>query len=76
MSDEVRSKENIENAYHKVLDLSYQSTENFILSFLGGSAKKDTLISRPFPHSANIGAPPVCQAPILGAGDRSMSKTA
>lgn len=73
--DEVRTKVNIENAYHKILYLLYQSTENFILSFLGGNAKKDTFSSCPFTHSANIRAPPVCQAPILGAGDRSMYKT-
>ena len=67
---------NLENSYYEVLYLFYQSTEKFILSFLGSSAKKDTLISCLFTHSTNIGAPPVCQAPIVGAGDRSMNKTA
>lgn len=66
----------IENVYHKVLYLLYQSTENFILSFLGCYAKKVTLISCPFTHSANIGAPAMCQAPILGAGDKSVNETA
>lgn len=66
---------NIENAYHKILYMLYQSTENFIPSFLVGDEKRDTFISL-FIYSFNkylsISYTPSI---ILGTEDRPVNKT-